>query len=229
MTPALESLAHQLVDVPPDEVHHQDEHHDEKREDHRSQVGLQIRVCEWFSSAASFGCFRVRKDNSFPPAISDSGESKVLWLRPRASSPLVADRDRAGASSASAPSHEAERRGRSCGTIARACSSITHGHRSSSEMSSTMPMMRMAEHDGHGHQRRHQIGDHVCVAMPRLRAKSRSKADVHHRTQPQQRRRRRSSAVSTASAATSAVGHGHDAAEEVCRTDRPTCSPDAGS
>lgn len=43
-----EALAHQLVDVTPYEVHHQDEHHDEEGHNHRSEVGLQYEFVDGF-------------------------------------------------------------------------------------------------------------------------------------------------------------------------------------
>ena len=58
-----EALAHQFVDVAPYDVHHQHEHDDEKREDHRAQVGFQNEFMDGLHAAAR--CFLLRKDTSF--------------------------------------------------------------------------------------------------------------------------------------------------------------------
>ena len=56
-------LAHQLVDVAPHEVHHQHEHDDEEREDHRPEVGFQNEFVDGFHAAVTV--FLRRKVSSF--------------------------------------------------------------------------------------------------------------------------------------------------------------------
>ena len=57
-----QSLAHQLVDVAPHDVHHQHEHDDEEREDHRAEVGLQNESVNGFHAADR--SFLLRKDSA---------------------------------------------------------------------------------------------------------------------------------------------------------------------
>ena len=61
--PRAEALAHQLVDVTPQEIHHQHEHDDEERQDHGPEVRFQDEFMDGFHRRA--GCFSLRKDSSF--------------------------------------------------------------------------------------------------------------------------------------------------------------------
>ena len=72
----VEPLAHQLVDIPPDEIHHQDEHHDEEGQEHRSQIRLQYELVNRFHPRRVLA-LSCRKDNSFA-TISDAVRTNIM-------------------------------------------------------------------------------------------------------------------------------------------------------